>query len=373
MIAVNASLGGNMGTKMRSKSVAGRLVGRGVAAGFAMLQGCSDAHTDDTPRDASVDGAAMDANTSDARVLDATVSDAMADAAWDFDAGAIDGGDGRTLFANDAVHFETVARRVLYSWTTDEQYEALRRDQVLLTRTERPGTGPANIRSVLASMAAGGDALATVLTGEGFQKARFAWPAPWATILGWEGESYGRRLIRIVLKESAWIVRLEQGVFTVVDAFNVPVAIEAALASPERIGAVYYVNEGEGDFYCGGTFGSGCPTGTYREYFVNNPQMIEEWSLETRTIQRELARNIQTIEAFAKTRDNSGIDSGQCAVTHNALCAWRGTPEWADAASYYAALCITSTMYSPSAYHMDLLAQALREAWFEPNPLVVRP
>jgi hypothetical protein len=92
---------------------------------------------------------------------------------------------------DDAVLSASPARATLYTWTTREQIEELVQGRELLTRTESPVRGSAYYDQVLAERAAQGDPLAQKLRTTAFARARHAWPNPWATLLGWPGESYG--------------------------------------------------------------------------------------------------------------------------------------------------------------------------------------
>jgi hypothetical protein len=179
---------------------------------------------------------------------------------------------------SDPVFFDQIfdvtrpARRELYSWTSDEQAAALRRDQVLFTETERPGLGPGYAFTVLQSLA--GNAapeqgqLASVLL-ERFAKGRYGWHEPWATRMGWPGETYGGNLLRIVLRPEAWLAVIQDGQLTVMDLDNQPVSNADALLHPERLGAILYNKDGfEGGPACGGSFVSG--NNGYREFIVGN-------------------------------------------------------------------------------------------------------
>src|SRR4051812_47921688 len=164
------------------------------------------------------------------------------------------------VFNAQAVLLSTVARRELYSWTTDEQAAALRRDRVLFTTVEQKGLGPGYAFAFLSQLAIGAtdpqqQQLANVLNGDLFSKKRYAWSEPWATRLGWPGEDYGSNLLRIVLKPEAWLVIVTGGLLSVTDLDNRPVAISEALSHPERIGAVYYVRDASsGGPVCNGSF-----------------------------------------------------------------------------------------------------------------------
>jgi hypothetical protein len=144
----------------------------------------------------------------------------------------------KDILFGDQVVTQVGAQRTFYSWTTDEQVEELRGGVELFSRSERPGQGRGLLFTQLAEVAQvpenPGSALADVLVNEVFVKARFAWTNPWATLLGFPGESYGNQLLRIELKEEAWIAHLDAGRLDVFDANNELVPLETALATPER-------------------------------------------------------------------------------------------------------------------------------------------
>src|SRR6185436_1736329 len=114
----------------------------------------------------------------------------------------------------------------------------------LFSRSERPGMGRGVAFTELAAFAAAGSTPEQQLAGQlesvVFEKARFSWTNPWATLLGWPGETYGTQLLEIELKPEAWIAVFNANGLVVYDAEGALVAIETALANPEQIGAIYY-------------------------------------------------------------------------------------------------------------------------------------
>jgi hypothetical protein len=182
----------------------------------------------------------------------------------------------------EPVTAEHFARRVLYTWTTAEQVEDLRRDRRLLVREESPERGASYFEQLVHELAIHGNATAKLLDSTGFAKSRFAWPAPWATREGWEGEKYGDHLIRVVLKPEAIVLAVDvAGAFRARDLANRPVALDDVAARPERIAAVYF------------------ETGLYREYVLCNESMIATWSVGTQDIADELAAEVRSLAALA--------------------------------------------------------------------------
>ena len=99
---------------------------------------------------------------------------------------------------------------------------------------------------------------------------RFGWTAPWATVVGWRGETYGDVLITIKLAPEALIVRVRASTdaMEVVDLEGRIVSLEAVLARPDRIAAVYFVQDlpQRG----GGTWAGTAARAAFREYVICN-------------------------------------------------------------------------------------------------------
>ena len=133
--------------------------------------------------------------------------------------------DPATAFARDAVFHEQFARRTLYTWTTTEQIDELRRTGILLSRSESPAHGTSYAEQVLDALARRGDPTALLVYPTGYAKARHAWASPWATRAGWPDEQYGDQLVRITLKREAIVLALSTrtGAFTARDASGGPV------------------------------------------------------------------------------------------------------------------------------------------------------
>lgn len=276
------------------------------------------------------------------------------------------------FLAQQFVDNDAPYRRVLYSWTTEEQYETLRTDRVLLTRTERPGVGGGLIRDVLRALAEAGDPLSQALQAPEFQAARYAWPNPWATLMGWPGESYGDWLIEIELRDDAWVMTLLGSQWQVVDRDDQLVARKDAIENPGRIGAIFHFHEADPNAQCGGSFSSG-GAGAYREYFLPNESMIARWSLATDQMRARLEADIATLEAYREyKRQGAGTLWG--AFENSTLCIWKGQHGWTEGApdhAYLASLALTSPAYVPATAPLDALIEALSGALFDPDPLVV--
>jgi hypothetical protein len=276
------------------------------------------------------------------------------------------------LFGDQVVWNMAPARRVLYSWTTPEQISELRRDRVLLTRTERPGLGRGYAFMAMDALAARGSTPAHVLlaalSSRLFMKVRYAWPHAWATRMGWPGEDYGSELIRIVLKPEAWtVVVFDDLAMIVVDANNQPIPVEEALANNGRIGAIFFYRTtvvGQGSF-------SACGGG-YREFIVGNESMIEEWSIGTAEIRERIATDAARLERFVEVVRRFVPSEDPESFNAVVACRW-SEPALDEIQVYERSLAIPSEYYLPRPAAIAQAAETLRASLFEPNPLIVTP
>lgn len=283
------------------------------------------------------------------------------------------------LFEGQALSNQAPARRVLYSWTTPEHVDELRRDGQLFARSEQAGKGRGYAFDVIAGLAMTGGApgvgaLAQRFTTDLFPKVRSAWPRPWATRMGWPGEDHGNRLLRIVLKEAAWTAVVRDGDIRVLDSANQVVALADAVASPERIGALFFVKDpSSGGAGCDGAFSDGVTGATYREFIVGNEAMVEEWSLGTAEIQAQIAADVTALSAFLSWLRACPPAVGDWGAT--LACEWLASSSAShDAAAAYArALAFASDFYLPERWQIANLIDTLQSDPVEPEPLIVRP
>jgi hypothetical protein len=282
------------------------------------------------------------------------------------------------VFLSQVIDPLRVARRELYSWTTDEQAAALRSDHVLFAKSEQAGLGPGYAFTYLNQIAtSSADAqqqqLASVLVGDLFAKKRYAWSEPWATRMGWPGEDYGGNLLRILLKPEAWLVVASGGVLTVVDLDNVPVAASDAVLHPERIGAILYVKDGAaGGPSCNGSFAAG--GNGYREFILGNLAMVEEWSIGTQEIRDRLAANIADLTRFLTNVRTCPASASASQWNLQVVCNWANDPNAGDETfTYEQALAIPSLNYLPVPQQIATIIETLQGDLFEPDPLVVKP
>jgi hypothetical protein len=262
-------------------------------------------------------------------------------------------------------------QRVFYSWTTDEQAEELRAGTELFSRSERPGMGRGLLFSQLAEYAEAGSGpeatLAGTLLNETFAKARFAWTNPWATLLGFPGETYGNQLLEIELRAEAWIAYFDRRGLRVFDRDNELVPMADALATPERIGAIFYQSSAdEGARYCG-TFAQGGVG--FREFALGNIAMVSRWSLATPEIGERLQSDVVELQAFEQLLACVGDTSGW---SNDVSCAWEdGFFSGSARQSYDFALSLPSELYRPSKSNIEALIAAIEASLPTGEPLVV--
>lgn len=175
-----------------------------------------------------------------------------------------------------AVTDDDFARRVLYTWTTTEQIERLRKKPTLLTATAYEGFGPSRFVLDLEDRIRDKkdpDAQ-TILMHPHLARRRYAWVAPFATRLSLSKHPYGDALIKVVLKESAHIAHFdpEAGAIRFVDVNGKPVE----RLDPARLAAIYHVRKQK------------TATAPFREYVLCNEDQIASWSWGTEEIRAEL-------------------------------------------------------------------------------------
>lgn len=247
-----------------------------------------------------------------------------------------------------AVTDDDYYRPILYSWTTSPAIAELRSSRKLLVATTTTGgfISPFNrALGVLAVTARPGADIAKVLRDDlRFARRRYAWPAPFATVLGIGPRAYGNALIRIELGPDAWIGRFspaDQDPFTFVDRSGQRIANAEVLANPERIGAIFHVREE-----------AAVP---YREYVVCNPSMVAAWSIATPEIHAELSAELDLVLAL---RTLAAPD-----LTTPAVTAWPRSLHGRHASTtldrWHAVLAFDTARYRPLPRQLAHLARAL--------------
>ncbi len=249
-----------------------------------------------------------------------------------------------------------IARRTLYTWATRAQVEGLAKDRVLLTRAESLEHGSSYFEQVLDRRARGKDPLAMLLRTSAFARARHAWPAPWATLLGTGDEGHGDELVQINLKPEAWIIVLRASVseMEVFDLEDRPVPVGEALAHPERIAAVHFVQDNPA---------SPEARMAYRAYVVCNESMIASWAVHTEEIRGELGASAAAMTALGRFMQAYPANIPVPTMWHVSVAreTWRrAEPTRTPLGFYEAALAFPDQKYFPSAAALLALADKLR-------------
>jgi hypothetical protein len=248
------------------------------------------------------------------------------------------------------------SRSTLYTWTTPAVIAAVRSTHTLLTATTTSGgfVSPFNRAiAVLAVTARPGADIAKILRDDPrLSRRRYAWPAPFATVLGVGPRSYGNSLIRIDLRGDAWIGRFapaEPDPFTFVDLSGRPITNADVVAHPERIAAIFHVRAE-----------AAVP---YREYVVCNPAMIDRWSIATPEIRAELDAERTLVS-----------DLGAIDVPHAeapAVTDWsKGATAVTTLARWHATLAFDTARYQPLPAALAHLAKTL--AGYDPAGAALR-
>ena len=215
-----------------------------------------------------------------------------------------------------AVDKQKFAKKTLYTWTTKEQLDELRSKPVLLTRSESPQFGASGFDQRVAAERGANYEMTELLQRPQLSMRRFAWPVPWATALGFKGESYGNQLIKITLKEEALIATYtprDNIHWDLADLKNQRVTLDILRDHPERLAAIYYEAEGEG----GGL--------SYREYVLCNETMIERWEYATPEIIEELTQQEEALRKLIEWA-RAAPDQKEVARFFEATTAFPGSP-----------------------------------------------
>jgi hypothetical protein len=257
--------------------------------------------------------------------------------------------------ARDALHHTRFARATLYTWTTADQIEQLRKTGQLLVRDESPASGASYLDQVLFALAQRGEPVATLLYTTTFARMRFAWHAAWATRDGWPREQYGDQLIRITLRPEAVIVSLftATGTFEARNLRDETVPLASVLANPSQIAAIYFVS----DARTAAARGLPRPNATFRELALCNEAMIESWQVGTAELAHELEQEASALDAMA-----SYLRTRPEPPAVNLTSAWAApVPHPSPEVAYAAALALDSPLYQLEPGRLAALAARLRK------------
>lgn len=257
----------------------------------------------------------------------------------------------------------------LFTWTTREQLDGLRRGGALLTRATSPTGGASVYDRVVAYHAANGDRGAAVLAAGRFRRARFAWTTPWPTLRGWAGEAYGDQLVRVTLRPEAWVLRLWPWGHPVearsLDGAVVP--IDEVVAHPERVGAVYFVQDA-GAMLGSMIGGEAVEAGRFREFVLPNEGMIASWEFGTPATSDALDASVALLTALRAWVAQCPPGAARGFPDANA---WRLADDGGLLRNAWSrALAIASPRYALDLPTLDALLAALRDVPREPGRVV---
>lgn len=251
-----------------------------------------------------------------------------------------------------AVTADDFVRSELYTWTTPAQIEALRAGGPLLVADAGEDPSPFNrvLLTMVASRGPGHEIAALLEHGPGLTKRRYAWPNPFATVLGKGPRTYGEALIRVELSPDAVIARLEPEAvppWSFFDAQGRPVSRQVVLDDPLRLGAIYHLQARAGQSI------------PFREVVLCNEAMIARWSVGTPAIAERIARERALV---------ADLVTGPFAALSDSTLAWAAWPQWVDPeraptllSRWHRTLAFDNVRYRPSATALARLDQALAD------------
>lgn len=273
----------------------------------------------------------------------------------------------RTAFAPYVITNGDAPPATVYTWTTLEQVQELVRNKVLLTRDVSPVHGAAFYDQYV-RMQTASDPIAALLETKAFARARFAWGAPWATVLGWPDETYGEYLVSATLKPEAWVVLLStsgRAPARAVDMKGKPLVVADVLAHPERIGAVYFVHD---DARAGtySTIAGPFSRAGYREVVLCNESMIARFAVGTATERAAINASVSALEAmlaYVEAAPMRKWDAGELQGWNRTVVRdWSGRRPIgpADPVRFYeSALALPSDLYAPEPGRLRALLEKL--------------
>ncbi|MCS6899660.1 MAG: hypothetical protein RMJ98_08100, partial [Myxococcales bacterium] len=196
-------------------------------------------------------------------------------------------------FRSLQVTHDVPARRVLYSWTTQEQAAALRRNRRLLVKGSQDT--PLSIYDASLWQLYNQERLARLLFNPPFLLHRYAWASAWATRFSPDAGSYGDELLRISLKEDALVVAFfphapKGSRWAIFDLRGQRRTEAEALQNAGRIAAVYHVHLSRGE------------EPTFREFIVCNEAMVESWALATHDIREQLRKEQRALDLWRRSQ-----------------------------------------------------------------------
>ncbi len=273
------------------------------------------------------------------------------------------------ILAKQVVSNRLAARAELYAEVTDSEVLALKKGGSLIPPAAAPGTVTLLSAALTATLSSSDVRYASVaqLLLSRFKATRSTWPNPWALRLVDHVGTEHMTPLRIRLKDEAWIVRIDGTSLAVVDAQNGAIAVEQALAHPERIAAVYYTY----DDRLPGNPQLQCENGK-REFALGNEAMVAEFSLDTPDILARLNSDIADLTGlFNVVRQCPTVDRGVGSFHSATACqAWDFFDASTEYSAYQWSLSNPVDLYKPTPQNLASLIDALKNDRFEPDPFV---
>lgn len=246
-------------------------------------------------------------------------------------------------------------RRDLYTWTSVDGIAKLRASKQLLVATATTGGFVSPFLQMLGKTSSRGTADARIakllVTHPALLRRRYAWTAPFATVMGMGKRTYGTSLVRIELRPEAWIGRFAVGdEIRFVDARGRAVSHADVSIAPQRIGAIYHVFADEPAF---------------REYVVISEAMVARWSIATPEIRAEVAGEIELLRELRDTLPPSSTE-------RSAKASWHRRPSDVDEL-WHATLAFDNERYHARRAQLDAIIAALQAYDPAGPPLVHAP
>lgn len=263
--------------------------------------------------------------------------------------------------ANRAILSGGAHRSVLYTWTTTEQIEALRAGGRLLHRTHSPKHGESRFDQTLKAHPR--DGLSSWLLKAQNRFRRFAWPYPWATLMGWPDENYGTQLLRIELAPCMTARLRTLAVERMNSTRNRPESIHNAWSNHQprqRVGAVYH----EHDTQYSPPQNSFMPWGSQlREYVLFSERHVARFSHGDPACLAAIRADIDLLEQVKANLDRFAADTTESGFPKQVRTA---ADEWA------ANLALCNGSYTPRASVINVILGRLRAAAAAQGPAFAR-
>ena len=141
--------------------------------------------------------------------------------------------------------------------------------------------------------------LITLLSRGPLKFRRFAWSNAWATSRGLAGKAYGDKVVKVTLKEQAWIARLDSripGGWQVASLTGEAVSFEQLSKEPSRLAAIYHVWHGANE-----AAAEQLPSATvpFREFVLCNESMLLKFEADTPDVVARIQRDQRFLEGLA--------------------------------------------------------------------------